>query len=163
LTTRDILQNSNKYARLRGSLRVFIRFVGFVLRTERVPYLNEMSRDVRTVYVTVRSGFKKEHGGAALGFTNLRLSSAITSRHTGRSGEQPQGAVSGVWTCRDHREPRLPGKFTTQLIEVKMDRVPTMSPFRSPELTTSYRHENVVCAVLEAWETDDNKMALRVS
>src|SRR5260370_8865476 len=50
------------------------------------------------------NGFIKEFGSTVIGFTNLPLSRCRSpSRHTGRSGERPPGALSAVVDPRERQ------------------------------------------------------------
>ncbi len=44
------------------------------LENQRVPYPNEMLRNLRTEYATVRHSFTREFGSSLLGATSLPLS-----------------------------------------------------------------------------------------
>src|SRR5208282_3814915 len=65
---------------------------------QRVPCSNEMNRYLWTMYATVRQRFQETSKESAVrGFTSLPLSlDRSPFRHTGKSGERPHGAVSGV-------------------------------------------------------------------
>ncbi len=65
---------------------------------KRVPCSKEMNRNLRTVYATVRERFQETSEESAVrGLSRLPLSLGRSRfRHTGKSGERAQGAVSGV-------------------------------------------------------------------
>ena len=69
---------------------------------KRVPCSNRMTRELRTVYATVRQRLHLRVGECCTLFHEpASLVVRSPCRHTGKSGEQPHSAVSGVGDPRE--------------------------------------------------------------